>query len=257
MTQQKVQQAWGGLFRRSSPWLVCQFAMMLLSVQFVSAQTRSKTEIELGELLDTYYSDFNTQEDFDKAAHELATRPEFKPMLFEMLQREYFQTVKGVDRTPIIESLGPLTLRKDLSREEQKLFTDEMERLISAPPKEYSFVNGGIHLLAHYPSPEHEDLVLRFLDRQQNQDYTFVAAFKTLSVIGGPKSLEAMRRVATRFRNGNPSIWFLPELDNYIATLETRLKQKAPSPKPPASSSATKPPAKSTTPPSSASKSSQ
>jgi hypothetical protein len=209
-----------------------QFALLLLLLgpQTALAQTRSPLSAELRELLDIYHSDFNTPEHYDKAAHELATRPEFKPMLLEMLQREYFQALKVADGKPTMEALGPLTLRSDLSAAEQKIFTDEMERLLG-DPKAYSFVNGGINLLAHYPSQEHEDLVLRFLNRAQNQDYTFVAAFKTLSVIGGPKSLEAIRRVADHLRkNYSPGDWFIAELDSHIVALETRLKQASTGP---------------------------
>lgn len=205
----------------------CQLAtLMLLGHQVSMAQTNLKLVSELRFLLDTYHSDFNTPENYDKAVHELATRPEFKPMLLEILQRDYFEEMKAADGKPNTEALNPLGLRSDLTVSEQKIITDELERLIPHPEAP-RFVNGGINLLAHYPSPEHEDLVLRFLNRPKNRDYTLTAAFKTLSVIGGSKSMEAMQRVAARLRKGNPGFWFLPELDSHIATLATRLKKES------------------------------
>jgi hypothetical protein len=180
-------------------------------------------------LIDTYYSDFKTPESYNNAANELATRPEFKPILLEMLQRDYFQALQTLDKKPDDEALGPLSLRADLTAEEQKLFTDEMERLMGNPAS-YSFMNGSINLLAHYPSTEHENLVLRVLARArpQNQDHTLEQAFKTLSVIGGAKSLKAMLQVIEPLKKTDPNIWFLPELESSVTVLETRLKKGAP-----------------------------
>lgn len=235
---------WSILTRHSiTRQMAFQLALLptLLGHQTAVAQTRSPLEVELRGLLDSYSSDFNTPENYNKAVHELTTRSEFKPMLLEMLKKGYFEALKVADRKPSTEGIGPLSLRKDLSATEQKMFTDELERLWS-DPKEYAFVNGAINLLANYPTPEHEDLVLRFLNRPQNQDYTLVASYKTLSKIGGPKSLEAMQRVAARLKSrNNPNFWFLPELDTHIAALETRLKQEAATGRPQTAPAASQP----------------
>ena len=205
-------------------WLV-----LLLVHQPASAQTQEQVLKELKGWLDTYTSDFKSPEFYDKAVTELATRPEFKSMLMDMVQQEYFQTInipnKELDYMAF-RALGALSLRSDLTASEQKIFTDEMERLMSGPNAD-SFVNGSINLLAHYPSPEHENLVLRVLTQPNCTDSTMVVAFKALSVIGGARSLETLQQVAARQKKRGSSLWFLPELADSIAVLETRLKQES------------------------------
>jgi hypothetical protein len=159
-----------------------------------------------------------------QAGLELATRPEFKPELLAMLQRDYFEARKDPKQKGDATALSILALRRDLTVAEQKLITDELEGLVNEEDGT-SFINPAIHLLEHYPSPEHEAVAMRFLNRDGKQDHTLLSAFETLSAIGGAKSLDAMSQVAARFQAKNPKYWFLKEMNQHIGTLETRLKQ--------------------------------
>lgn len=119
--------------------------------------------------------------------------------------------------------MGALALRNDLTPAEQKLITDELETHI-ASTDESPFIRGAINLLAHYPSPEHEALVLRFLNRSAKQRHTLRAAFDTLAEIGGEQSLAVMREVAARMKAENPQYSFLEDLNLHLSNLQYRLE---------------------------------
>jgi hypothetical protein len=203
---------------------------LLLLTFAANAQTPLPAPIrpEVQRLLDTYHTDapWADVEGWTKAEQELSTRPDIKADLLRQLQREYFIAKQTPGVMVSFSALGALALRKDLSGAEQKTITDELEQLVSAGDNKY-FVNGGISLLRHYPTPEHEDLVLRFLGRDDRQVYTLLAAFRTLSIIGSSKSLETMRQMAIRLQARGSEDWFLKEMNGHVTALETRLKLEA------------------------------
>jgi hypothetical protein len=159
-----------------------------------------------------------------QAGRELATWPEFKPELFAMLQRDYFEVRKDPKQRGDAAALSVLATRKDLTMAELKFITDELERLVSEQDGT-NFINPAINLLEHYPSAEHEALVMLFLDRDAKQDHTLLSVFETLSVIGSHKSLEVMQDVVARLNAKNPKYWFLNRMNGYVTTLKTKLEQ--------------------------------
>lgn len=154
----------------------------------------------------------------ERAEKALATRPEFKPQLFALLQIQYFEIPKWGGRAGT-KALSALALRSDLTPAEQKFITTELETHV-APEDESPFISPAIRLLAHYPSPEHEALVLRFLNRDAQQRQILRAVFHTLSIIGGEKSLAAMREVHASLKAKDPRLDFLQNLDGHITNMQ-------------------------------------
>lgn len=206
-------------------WRGPLFCLMILhpGLSNSEAQAQEKMRPEVEALLETFSSDFKSPSTYPQAVDQLTNRPDIKPDLLAALQRDYFQGQSGTKSDRF--ALGALSLRSDLTAAEQKIFTDELERLLAEKEKT-RFVDPAINLLAHYPSAEHEALVLKYLNRSNNSDYTLSSIFRTLAAIGGNESHEAMQRVANRLKAKYPDFWVLPELDQSIKNLETRLRQK-------------------------------
>ncbi|MFN0080608.1 MAG: hypothetical protein ACKVY0_29420 [Prosthecobacter sp.] len=215
-------------FKYGSMLAGCCSLLLLSSAASGQTPLPAPMRPEVQALLDAYQTDapWADVNAWTKAQQELTTRPDIKPDLLRQLQREYFIAKQTPGASISFSALGALALRKDLNPAEQKIIADELERLVSAGDNKY-FVNGGINLLSHYPTPEHEDLVLRFLERDDRQVHTLLSAFRTLSAIGGGKSLETMRQMAARLQAKNQEYWFLKELNGHVTALETRLKQEA------------------------------
>ena len=90
------------------------------------------------------------------------------------------------------------------------------------------FVNSAIHLLKHYPSAEHEELILRFL-RDGWPDRTVKAAFEVLYESGTEKSLPAVREALARMQKqgANVGLLDLEDMTRYLEGLEYRLAKAA------------------------------
>ena len=201
---------------------LCLFGLTLLP-----RLTAQEMSTALRNLWNIYHSDVGGNEEArNRAEHALATRPEFKPEFFAMLQRDYFDARKNGRRE---DSLGAalLSLREDLTPAEQNLITDELATHV-AENDESSFIYPAINLLSHYPSPEHEALVLHFLNSSARHDKILLAAFRTLSKIGGEKSHAAMRDVVARMKAKNAQVWILDDMDRYLSILQYRLEHKPP-----------------------------
>lgn len=184
---------------------------------------------QLQKLENDYFIDaggVGVQELVDNAEKELSTRPEFKPLLLGQLQQEYFEPLKATGRQGATTALSILALRSDLSSDEQKIITDELKRL-AASPGDKPFVNGAIHLLSHYPSPEHEELVLRFLKENGWADQTVMSAFDSLMEIGTAKSLAVMRDVHVLMKAQKADKWLVQQMGQDIDVLEYRLEKGA------------------------------
>ena len=95
---------------------------------------------------------------------------------------------------PIFSALGR---RSDLSPDQLKRITDRMRTLSAGSVAtlqrdKRSFLYGGLGILVKYPSPEHEDLALMLLEKD---DWTLkTMAAITLGKIGAEKSVEPVRR---------------------------------------------------------------
>ncbi|WP_395742690.1 hypothetical protein [Prosthecobacter sp.] len=161
-----------------------------------------------------------------RAEKALATRPEFKPQLFALLKVQYFEIPQwgGWGST---NALSALALRSDLTPVERKLITTELETHL-AQADESPFINPAIRLLAHYPSPEHEALVLRFLNRDAKQQPILRAAFHTLSIIGGEKSLAAMREVQADLKAQHAESFLLNDLEQDITRMQQWIERRTP-----------------------------
>lgn len=162
----------------------------------------------------------------ERAEKALATRPDFKPQLFALLQIQYFEIPKW-GGSPGTKALSALSLRSDLTPAEQKLITTELEAHV-APEDKGPFIFPAIRLLAHYPSPEHEALVLRFLNRDAQREQILKNVFRTLSIIGGEKSLAAMREVHAGLKARKADQFFLQDLDGYIANMQRWIENRTP-----------------------------
>lgn len=161
-----------------------------------------------------------------RAEKALATRPDFKPQLFALLQIQYFEIPKWGGSADT-KALSALSLRSDLTPAEQKLITTELQAHI-APEDESSFAGPAIRLLANYPSPEHEALVLRFLDRDAKQRQILSAVFHTLSIIGGEKSLAAMGEFHAGLKAKDPRSDILEFLEQDIANMQHWIEHRTP-----------------------------
>lgn len=162
----------------------------------------------------------------ERAEKALATRPDFKPQLFALLQIQYFEIPKLGGRAGT-KALSALSFRSDLTPAEQKFITTELEAHV-APEDESPFIFPAIRLLAHYPSPEHEALVLRFLHRDAKDLHGVKVVFNTLSIIGGEKSLAAMREVHASLKARKADRFFLQDLDGYIANMQHWIERGTP-----------------------------
>ncbi len=161
-----------------------------------------------------------------RAQKALATRPEFKPQLLTLLKIQYFDFIKwgGRGKTTALDALA---LRSDHTPAEQRFITAELETHV-APEDESSFIGAAIRLLAHYPSPEHEALVVRFLNRDARHRGVLMAVFGTLSVIGGEESLAAMREAQTGLKAKNAESYLLDDLERYVTNMQYWLDRRTP-----------------------------
>ena len=162
------------------------------------------------------------QERLENARQELGTRPEFKPLLLAKLQREYFEARNAPGKEGDVTALSILALRSDLTATELKPITDELERRIHQLDSDFNFVAVG--MLKHYPSSDHEALVLRFLELNEGDWSHIKAAFRTLHEIGGVKSLAVMKQIVARKSAQNPKLIYLEEMNQLIGSLGYRLK---------------------------------
>lgn len=130
-----------------------------------------------------------------KLQQELATRPDIKPDLFEMVRIAW-----QVDKSP--DALGTallgLSLRKDLTKE-------EIDSLLG-PALDYkdpgglddlqmTYVLGLIRVLKNYPAPAHEEFVLRYLSSEHKS--VKLQVLWTMAEIGTAPSLGELRKFAT------------------------------------------------------------
>ncbi len=161
-----------------------------------------------------------------RAEKALATRPEFKPQLFALLQIQYFEIPKWGGRAST-KALSALSLRKDLTPAEQKIITTELETH-AAPADESAFIGAAIRLLAHYPSPEHEALVLRFVNPNAKSEQILKNVFRTLSIIGGEKSLAAMREVHAGLKARKADQFLVQDLDGHITNMQDWIEHRTP-----------------------------
>ena len=221
----------------SSSWhtLLIAWFYVAVAVVHVKAQTDLPPPMrpEVVALIEAYETDapYANVERWMKVERELATRPDIKQDLMNNVKRSLIKAKQTPGKVVSPRAMSALALRADLTADEQKLITDEMVRVMDITHQnginiEGMFLGPAIHLLIHYPSPEHEALLLRILERDNREDHTLLAAFRTLSAIGSEKSLEVMRQMTARFQAKNPKYWFLKEMNQHIGTLETRLKKE-------------------------------
>jgi hypothetical protein len=163
----------------------------------------------------------------DKAKKEISTRREYKPLLLAQFQAEYFGTPLPPGLSGARGGFYFLSMRKDLTAAEQKIITDELARR-SEVPGDKMFVNPAIYLLRHYPSAEHEELILRFL-QDGWPDRTVKAAFEVLYESGTEKSLPVMREALARMQKQSAThdLSYLEDMTRYLEGLEYRLAKAA------------------------------
>ena len=214
--------------------------LSLSLVFLVLASARAQTDLpppmrpEVKALIEDYETDapYGDVKRMAAVERELATRPDIKEDLLNEFKRSL---IRVQARTYIAADMpGALTLRQDLTADELKLVSDELERVSAFPyaaqkagHADVLLIGPALHLLRHYPSSEHEALVLRFLDRDDRQDQVLLTAFRTLSTIGGPKSLEAMVQMAARIEATRPKSTLFLQMKTPIEQLKARLKAQA------------------------------
>lgn len=205
----------------------------LVFLDFATSSVCAQTDLDLPPpmrpevraLLEDYGTDapYADVKRYMEVERELATRPDIKQDLINDFKRSLIRNRQNPGNVAASMS-SALPLRADLTADEQKLVTDELERVIEFSNADY-FIGPAINMMRHYPSPEHEVLVLRFLQRDDRASHIFLAAFRTLASIGGPKSLRVMRQMEARFAAKNPKYEFLKKMNEYIGALATRIEQ--------------------------------
>ena len=210
--------------------------LSLSLVFLVLASARAQTDLpppmrpEVKALIEDYETDapYGDVKRMAAVERELATRPDIKEDLLNEFKRSL---IRAHAQRNVAASMSWLALRADLTAEEQKLVTDELERVSAFPyaaqKAGFGFISPAIHLLRHYPSPEHEALVLRFLDSEDRDEGVLLTAFRTLSIIGGPKSLKTMVQMAARIEATRPKSVLFRQMKAPIEQLEARLKAQA------------------------------
>jgi len=139
--------------------------------------------------------DYGYIQDTGKWKEQLATRPDIKPDLFEMLRiaLEVRKDFESVGR-----ALAVFQLRKDLSGEELAKIIQpiiDYRNLKELTSLQRAYVYSGIQVLKYYPSSPHEDLVIAYLS---SPEYTLKeAAARTAAEIGTERSLAPLRKLAT------------------------------------------------------------
>lgn len=214
-------------------------SLSLVFLALALASARAQTDLpppmrpEVKALIEDYETDapYGDVQRWAAVERELATRPDIKEDLLNEFKRSL---IRANARSNVAASMSLLALRADLTAEEQKLVTDELERVSAFPYAvqkagfaDVLFISPAIHLLRHYPSPEHEALVLRFLDREDRDEGVLLTAFRTLSIIGGPKSLKTMVQMAASIEAARPKSVLFRQMKAPIEQLEARLKAQA------------------------------
>ena len=210
----------------------------------VAAEEERPTKVrpEVQELLRKLGSDapygFDKAE-FEAMQHEAATRPDILPDLWAAFEEGYLiprREGKGGNGG----SVGPLIHRKDLSNDQVDVFVEELKQFIELGSDEqsgdWSFTINGLRLLRNYPSPQHEELVIKFLNRGGKGSYTLLNAFETLEQIGGQRALAAMKKRVAELKVEFPEFHMIPDLEKHVAGLEARLLQNGDSSAAPAES---------------------
>lgn len=156
----------------------------------------------------------------------LVETPGITDGLYDLL----WQFVEVKDETQIRLTLNALGRRRDMNKVQLKGITDHIRSLsigslAKLPEDEWSFFRDGIHLLKSFPSPEHEDLALMLLEK--DNDGVKVVALGVLSEIGTRKSVEPVRRfMDTRWQQIDPSLipaTLGPGVKEYLQGSEARL----------------------------------
>jgi hypothetical protein len=162
-------------------------------------------------------------EGWNARQQKLQSRVDIKPDLFALVDEAY-------DKEDW-ERLGPpllaLRLRSDLSPEELSRLVDPLtenqERTGPLDMMTKAFVCGALPVLKHYPSAEHEKLVLSYLAR----DDTLIQenAINTLAEIGTGQSLPALKELSEKLRPapGNKNRYYEAAVDA-VAQIEARIK---------------------------------
>lgn len=162
-------------------------------------------------------------EGWNARQQELQSRADIKPDLFALVDEAY-------DKEDW-ERLGPpllaLRLRSDLSSEELSRLvgplTENQERTGPLDMMTKAFVCGALPVLKHYPSDEHEKLVLSYLAR----DDTLIQenAINTLAAIGTGQSLPTLKKLSEKLRPapGNKSRYYEAAVDA-VAQIEARIE---------------------------------
>ena len=183
---------------------------------------------EVEDLMNMVVSDFITQEANDFLIKELTTRPDITADLFAALDRDYFHGLDNGHR-PYTAALACLQYRKDLTPSQLTIITDEMTKWIGKPDERnganISFVRIGISVLYNYPSPDNEDLALKFID---DKDRSICESLvQTLGIIGTRRSRDALAAWRERWRARLPDDdIMLDEMNAAIAAIDQRLAAK-------------------------------
>lgn len=204
----------------------------------------------LDRLMADYHSDarYGAPELSARVDLALVERKDLLPQLWSRLEETYFD-LPDRDTNPNVraETLGVLSRRSDLTPAQVHRIADELQRFVGVPEDQWRsakfFMNAALNLLRHYPSPEHEELVMKFLDRGPDEEFTLRSAASTLAEIGGPRSAAAIRAMIARLRMENPNYrvirYVRQDLERLDARLATGAAPSSPGKTPPDAASAT------------------
>lgn len=187
---------------------VTQFLLiftLFLSATLNGAETSEpETPAELRFIFDeTRY--MTPQERLDRKK-KMAEMPGITTPLYDLL----WKRVEGKYDVDIGQILIALASRPDLTEDQLKRITDRIRTLAAGSVSnlsadETNFLWMGVQVLKKYPSPEHEDLALMLLEKDDESLKSNAAL--TLGKIGTRKSVDPMRRfVDSRMNQIDPAL---------------------------------------------------
>lgn len=161
-----------------------------------------------------YYPDFNDRLErlvYSEVSYGDAVRmeqwqsdlnavPNVNERLVELVERDYLKAKNG---SQLSDSMSALCQRSNLTSDQLRRITCHFQSLkspdLSRNPLDDQLVSGGLRLLAKYPSPEDEQLALRFLEDQHPG--VILNAVHCLSEIGGHETIVKVDEMVADRRN--------------------------------------------------------
>ncbi len=150
----------------------------------------------------------------------------YLPDLLTMLQEEYFHPLEGKPR--MATALEGLQFQRKMTPEQQAIIANELKKIPSQisgmKEGEIGFAETSMSVLSKYPSPEHEQLVLRFIDTDRNA--ILGAVVFALHDIGTSTSLPALERLATESRNKKLTLVPVSDIEAAMQAIKQREAEK-------------------------------